>query len=155
MQDAGRGIVSNRLIFTGLMTGMAVQLSRYGGLGIIFFLRNISVPVIVLYLLFQMRVLGAGDIKLFSMIGSMVTLQELYRSMVFGFVAGGLFALIVFWRDPYRWKRLFCAAEYLMGLLRDRQFRPYVPPGEKALTIPFAVPVCIGTVFALYVGIPV
>ena len=58
--------ISNRLIASGLMMGLALRILGEGGAGIVHFLVNISIPVILLFLLFQLRVIGAGDIKLFS-----------------------------------------------------------------------------------------
>ena len=61
--------ISNRLIASGLMMGLALRIQGEGGAGIVHFLVNISIPVILLFLLFQLRVIGAGDIKLFSLAG--------------------------------------------------------------------------------------
>lgn len=38
---------------------------------------NISIPVILLFLLFQLRALGAGDIKLLSVAGGFLTVGQL------------------------------------------------------------------------------
>ena len=58
--------ISNRLIASGLFLGLALRILVEGSAGVVHFLVNISIPVIMLFLLFQMRALGAGDIKLFS-----------------------------------------------------------------------------------------
>ena len=89
VQDLKSGKISNRLIVTGLMIGVAIQVTEYRVWGVYYFLRNISVPVILLYLLFQMHVLGAGDIKLFSMIGSILTTGELLQCMAYSFLTAG------------------------------------------------------------------
>ena len=54
------------------------------------FFLNISIPVIVLYLLFQLRALGAGDIKLFSVVGAYVFTYELINIMSLAFLFGGV-----------------------------------------------------------------
>lgn len=85
-QDIRSGKISNRLIVLGMVFGGCLQVLQHHAEGIYFFLRNISVPIILFYLLFQMRVLGAGDIKLFSMMGSILTIQELCKCIVYGFL---------------------------------------------------------------------
>lgn len=54
------------------------------------FLVNISIPVILLFLLFQMRVIGAGDIKLFSMAGGFLSTKQLVYLMVTSFLVAAV-----------------------------------------------------------------
>lgn len=115
-----------------------------------FFLRNISVPVIILFLLFLMRVLGAGDIKLFSMIGSILTIRELYRCIVYGFVAGGILAVFYLAADVQRMERLKYAFGYLVNMAKNRQIKPYIPPAAGKLKMPFSIPILLGVIGALY-----
>lgn len=77
--------ISNRLIASGLILGLALRILGEGGAGIVHFLVNISVPVILLFLLFQMRALGAGDIKLFSVAGGFLTMRQLLYVMLASF----------------------------------------------------------------------
>ena len=149
VQDIQSGKVSNRMIAIGLMTGLIFQVIEHKVCGIYFFLWNISVPVILLYLLFQMRVLGAGDIKLFSMIGSILTIGELYQCMACSFLVAGAGAAALLATDRNRWIRLRYAIQYLFEALRFGIKRPYEPPsGAGKLFFPFAVPILFGTAIA-------
>lgn len=122
--------------------------------GVYYFLRNVSVPVILLYLLFQMRVLGAGDIKLFSMIGSILTIRELLRCMVCSFVFAAAGAVLFLAVDKKRWLRLRYGGKYLLEFLYTRQIKPYSPPyQEEAFSYAFSVPVLLGVLQALYVPV--
>lgn len=82
--------ISNRLILSGLFFGFVLRFLGQGSTGILIFLINISIPVILLYLLFQLHALGAGDIKLFSVIGAYVSTKELLEIMVVSFFAGAV-----------------------------------------------------------------
>ena len=86
--------ISNRLIASGLFWGLALRVMAEGYAGIAHFLMNISIPVILLFLFFQLRALGAGDIKLFSMIGSIWNLKLLCYCMIFSFLTGAVFSLL-------------------------------------------------------------
>jgi prepilin peptidase CpaA len=90
VMDFKSGRISNRLIALALLTGLVFRIFGAGYIGIVHFLVNISVPVILLFLLFQMRALGAGDIKLFSVVGSFVTIRQLGYIMVAAFLAGAV-----------------------------------------------------------------
>ena len=80
--------ISNRLILCGLGFGLVLRILGQGSAGVLIFLINISIPVVLLYLLFQLHALGAGDIKLFSVIGAYVSTMELLEIMIMSFFAG-------------------------------------------------------------------
>lgn len=92
--DFGNEKISNRLIVSGLFWGLAFRLLGEGNAGVVHFLVNISIPVILLFLLFQMRAVGAGDIKLFSVAGGFLTTKQLLYVMLAAFAAGAAIGLI-------------------------------------------------------------
>ena len=85
--------IRNWLIVVGLLAGFFYRIMIEGSLGVLFFFSNISIPVILLNLLFQMRALGAGDIKLFSMLGAFLSTEQLLKLMVMAFVIGAVFGI--------------------------------------------------------------
>ena len=106
VMDFGNEKISNRLIVSGLIWGLAFRLLGEGSAGIVHFLVNISIPVIFLFLLFQMRALGAGDIKLFSVAGGFLTIQQLVYLIPTAFVVAaviGVGKLIYLKRPPCIW----------------------------------------------------
>ena len=86
----GNGRISNRLIVSGLIWGLAFRLLGEGSAGAVHFLMNISIPVILLFLLFSLCILGAGDIKLFSIAGGFLTLTQLCYLIPVAFVVGAV-----------------------------------------------------------------
>ena len=82
--------ISNRLIVCGLIWGLVLKIWGNGYVGILYFILNITIPVVLLYLLFQMRALGAGDIKLFSVVGSFITTEQLIKVMLYSFVIAAI-----------------------------------------------------------------
>lgn len=94
VMDFESGKISNRLIISGLFWGLAFRLYGEGAAGLVHFLMNISIPVILLFLLFQMRAVGAGDIKLCSVAGGFLTARQLLYVMLAAFVAGAFIGLI-------------------------------------------------------------
>lgn len=85
--------ISNRLIVLGLTLGFFFRFMTEGSKGVLFFVVNISIPVILLYLLFQMHALGAGDIKLFSMVGAFISTEQLLKLMGLAFCIGALLGI--------------------------------------------------------------
>lgn len=150
-QDIRSGKISNRLIVLGMVFGGCLQVLQHHAEGIYFFLRNISVPIILFYLLFQMRVLGAGDIKLFSMIGGILTIQELFAIMAYSFIAAGAGAGLYLVVDQQRRQKLYYAGRYLLDFVRTGKIEPYLPPfASESFSFALSVPVLFGAVYVLY-----
>lgn len=78
--------ISNRLIFIGIILSLVRRFFCEGIGGILTGIFLISFPVILLYLLFLVGALGAGDIKLFSLIGGFTNLKQLMWCIVFAFI---------------------------------------------------------------------
>ena len=53
VQDIRSGKVANRLIAMGLLAGAVFQAAEHQAWGVYYFLRNVSVPIILFYLLFH------------------------------------------------------------------------------------------------------
>lgn len=85
--------ISNRLIIIGLGIALVRRLFCEGMTGVLTGIFQISFPIIILYLLFLIGALGAGDIKLFSVIGGFVNFKVLVWCMVYAFIVAAVFSL--------------------------------------------------------------
>lgn len=144
--------ISNRLIVAGYILAVAVHLAQDGMHSIFIVLWNISFPVIILYLFYRMRAIGAGDVKLFSMIGGFVTFHELVFCIVFSFVAGAIlsFGKMLYFRTFFPGIR--DGAVYIRGLLRG-EYKPYKINGDvEKHTIHFSLAILLGTVATIWYG---
>lgn len=86
--------ISNRLIVSGLLSAFVFRFVLEGGSGVLVYFINISIPVIFLYFLFQLHALGAGDIKLFSMIGAFISTEALVQVIGISFAVGAVLGLL-------------------------------------------------------------
>lgn len=141
--------ISNRLILFGIVLAICLHLAIYGTEGILSVLWNISFPVIVLYLFYLVGALGAGDIKLFSVIGGFVDFQMLVKVMAFSLVIGAVSALV----------KLLCAGELRVRVISGLMHLWRVAGGENEPypkdyargrnVIHFSLPVLLGTAAAM------
>ena len=102
--------ISNHLILTGIITGILFDVYEYGRTGIRLWLPGILLPVILLFPLFIIKVLGAGDIKLFSVIGSFYGTSYVLKSIAAAFILGAVMSLIYLIKYRlvfYRFRHLF------------------------------------------------
>lgn len=148
--DVRTGRVSNRLILAGLGMGLCYRIREEGPVGFISFCIHAGVPVILLFILFLMRVLGAGDIKLFSIISSVYSFREWGICFAATFVIGAVWALAQMLHLRNLNRRLISLGIYIRTILVEREIFPY-PFGakEKEHTLPFSVAILLGYLFSL------
>lgn len=150
--DVRSGRISNRLICLGLMSGLIFQIWESGWRGSVLFVIQVFFPVIVLYLLFLMRALGAGDIKLFSVVSGIWSLKVICCCMVFSFLAGAVVSLgkLLFYKNLGTRLRYFC--HYVQLSLTAKNIGTYDRgTSEKETIIHFSVAILIG--FLITMGV--
>lgn len=94
VQDFRQTKISNRLILSGIFIGFLLTLFGRGADHIAWILLGIILPVIFLYIFYLMGVLGAGDIKLFSMLGTFLNLKQLLASVLLACIFGAIISFI-------------------------------------------------------------
>lgn len=123
--DIRTGKISNRLIGLGLLTGYIHNLMLYSWKGSIYFLIQISIPVLIFYLLFLVRALGAGDIKLFSVICSCIGLKGFGKVAIYSFLVGSVFSFLVLLRNRNLYGRMTYLFYYIKTTLLTKSISKY------------------------------
>lgn len=142
--------ISNRLIFMGLILALTFSIVHNGLSELAHVLWNISFPIIIFYFLYLLGVIGAGDIKLFSVIGGFVNFKELIWCMVFSFVIGAIWSLgkMLYLRTFFAGIR--SASRYFGDILKGNIMRyPRSLENSKNL-IPFSVAIFLGLLCAKF-----
>lgn len=143
--------VSNRLISLGWLLGLVRNLGEYGWVGGFHFLLQISVPVLMFYLFFLMHALGAGDIKLFSVISSCIGLRELMNVIVYSFLVGAVCSMVLLIRNKNLYSRFMYLSNYVRTALLTKSIAKYDYEADgKQNYIHFSVAICLG--FLVYLG---
>lgn len=142
--DLDRMKISNRLILAGLVVSLILRMVQDGVSGLVPYLWNIIFPVIVLYLLYLIGALGAGDIKLFSLIGGFVNFKELVACMAASFLVGAVFSLLKMLACG-KWKeQLFAGGSYFLSLFFGEFYRYERDPEDQTNQIHFSLSILIG-----------
>lgn len=145
--DVQTGKISNRLILMGLISSLMFRVWNGGTSQIPIFLGNILVPVILLYLLFVFGALGAGDIKLFSVIGGFTNLTVVLHGIFWSFVTGAVFSVLKMLYHRNFVKSMAQAFSYVRGLLQGNMVA-YPGKNEPQNRIHFSIAILIGLVLA-------
>ncbi len=148
VQDFMYTKISNRLILVGLILSLTFGIILGGVSRIPYILLNISFPVVVLYLLYLLGVLGAGDIKLFSVIGGFTNFTMLTHCMLAAFFAGGVIALIkMLWNRNLKFS-LLKGQLFLREALKGNVVSYRDTMAEKRNLMHFSLAIFLGYVLA-------
>lgn len=142
IQDFKAMRISNRLILLGMGIALMRRILCEGIMGVFTGCILISIPVILLYLLFLAGVLGAGDIKLFSLIGGFVNFKVLIWCMVYSFLWAAVFSLMKMLYYGIFVAGMKMAMNYLRALMEGK-VHAYVAMGDK-YKIHFSVAILLG-----------
>ncbi|WP_066497511.1 A24 family peptidase [Abyssisolibacter fermentans] len=93
LQDIKSYKVKNKLILVFLCIGIITNVYVNNVHGLIDSLAGIVMPIVILWILFIARVLGAGDIKLFCCIGAIAGAKFTVFTIIYSFLAGGVISL--------------------------------------------------------------
>lgn len=148
VQDFMYTKISNRLILVGLILSLAFGIILGGMPRILNILLNISFPVIVLYLLYLLGVLGAGDIKLFSVVGGFTNFTMLTHCMLAAFFAGGVIAVIKMLLNRNLKFSLFKGQLFLRQVLKGNLVSYRKTMAEERNLMHFSVAILLGYVIA-------
>lgn len=138
--------VSNRLIVAGWGIAFLFRLHDDGLYGILYWILGVIVPVFLLYALFLFRMLGAGDIKLISVIGGFCGVVFCIRVFIFALFAGGVLCFFKCIHYGYLLNRLRYFTAYFKDILLRRTIKAYYIRERDGtdIVIPFSAAIGIG-----------
>lgn len=142
--------IDNRLILWGWLLGLGYQLGVSQMKGFREFLMGASLPVFLLLFLFLFRMLGPGDIKLFSVLGGLMGSQAVIFCIFYSFLFGAIISMAFLVACGNFVQRLSYFSHYISYCIQTKKRIPYYLPGSRLENIHFTVPVLMGVM--LYVG---
>lgn len=145
--------IKNKIVLTFMILGMGANVVTDGIKGIKVSLLGLITPILILFILYALRMLGAGDIKLFSAIGSIMGVKFAIYSMAFSFLSGGIIAIIILVLRKNGVERLRYLWLYMKNTFLSMSIQPYTEFEDKRDTgkFRFAYAIFVGTVLALFV----
>lgn len=133
------------LWFVGMLYGMF-----QGWRGVGHFLMGSIFPMICLFPLFRFRMLGPGDIKLFSALGGVMGAESIGICIFVSFLCGGILSLGILLLYGELFSRLRHFADYIQISMNQRKILPYYTLGNQWENIHFTVPILMGVI--MYAG---
>ena len=124
--------VRNMITLPALAAGLGLSFIKKGPPGLAGSAIAAFIPAAALFALYALRMLGAGDIKLFCAIGAIMGVKYVLRTMAFSFLAGGIMALIIMAARGNLRERLRHIRTYLKTCVFTGSIVPYTDFGDKS-----------------------
>lgn len=150
ISDCRSDKIPNALIIAGLGCGIIWRIGICGHTWYQVAL-GIGCPVVLFFLLFLMHALGAGDIKLFSVIGCFWPFQDLISCMVLSLVAGAVISISKLLIHGQLVKGLSCFYHYLRQINQTKKIEKYPGRDIKSRQMHFSAAIYVG--FFLTIGV--
>ena len=145
--------IPNGFVLLGIVIGVLGNL--WHGYDIRHIVVSMLLAFLLLYPLFKIGAMGAGDIKIFIMIGSFVEVKELIAIMIMSFVIGAACSFVKLLAEHNGRERLYYFLSYVSDVAHTRQWKIY---GEHTVQdykqyrknkIHFTVPVLFSVVLRI------
>jgi prepilin peptidase CpaA len=153
--------VPNWLSLAGVLLGIGLNFFLYETPGLWTSLKGMGVAFGIYFVLYLLRAMGAGDVKLMAAVGAIVGLWNWVGILVITSVFGGLAALVLVSKKG-RLRTTFRNIWLILTSLGHRQAPYETNPeldvrNEQAVRLPHAVSICFGAMaflIAAYIWAP-
>ncbi len=134
--------IPNTVTISGMISGIIINLTGQGFLGLLFSLKGIFIAFLLLSIPFMIGGLGGGDVKLVMAVGAIMGTDFVLKSIVYVVAVGALIATIIILarREIYRFKKI---KEYLFSTFLLKDLVPINSDGE-ALFFPYGIAIATG-----------
>ena len=140
--------IPNPFVLATLISGLTMNFALGGLAGGLSSIGGCVLAFILMFMLHVFGAMGAGDVKLFAAIGSVLGAHLVLPTFVVVVLTGGLLALIVMFRSGAVRSTLLRVLQILVGLLPGWQMPRFSVPADRRLTIPYGAAITIGAIIA-------
>lgn len=141
--------IPNWCMFPGIATGLFLTWQQQGGQGLLMTILQIIVIFAVFYPFYLLGGMGAGDVKLFMLLGSYLEKEQLITCIMVAMLLAGAGCVIKILFSKQCRKHLRDMFFYIRKIIMTGSVTDNMPVADKAATIRLAVPVlCSMLLFA-------
>jgi prepilin peptidase CpaA len=140
--------IPNLFVLATLVGGLTLNVALGGLRGGLLSIGGCLFAFVLMFMLHVFGAMGAGDVKLFAAIGSVLGAQLVLPTFVVVVLTGGLLAVAVTLRSGVIRTTLQRVLQILVGLLPGWQMPKFSVPADRRLTIPYGAAITIGAIIA-------
>jgi prepilin peptidase CpaA len=140
--------IPNAFVLATLISGLTLNFIIGGLQGGLYSAGGCVLAFILMFMLHVFGAMGAGDVKLFAAVGSVLGAQLVLPTFVVVVLTGGVLALVSVLRSGVFATTMHRVLQILVGLLPGWQMPKFSVPADRRLTIPYGVAITIGAIIA-------
>ena len=142
--------IPNKLVLVTLVAGISLNLVFRGWHGLASSLQGMAVAFVMMFMLHLIGTMGAGDVKLFAAVGSIVGISSILQTLLIVALMGGLLAIgkMIYMRRVGR--TLAGVVQFFNGLLPGQTIPRFEVPPDGSNTLPYAIPICLGALISVF-----
>ncbi|MFD1175218.1 prepilin peptidase [Paenibacillus puldeungensis] len=142
--------IPNAITMTGVAAGLCYHSITSGGSGALFAIKGAGIGFALMFVLYLLRAVGGGDVKLFAGIGAWLGTGLTLSTMMYSiFAAGCIGLIIIIWRREAL-TRVRRVAHTVLGAVILRSVAPIKTAAQGQLQFPFMLAVLPGAIMSVY-----
>ncbi len=144
--------IPNQLTLPMMVLGLVLNTLGSGSGGFLSSLGGMAVGFALLFPVYLLGGMGAGDVKLLSAVGALLGARQVFNSFIWSALAGGLMALIYMvvnraFSQTFRNLRLLIQG-WILGV--DRSEANLTIRNQSLIKLPYGVAIAVGTTLAVW-----
>ncbi|SRR6266436_1543097 len=142
--------IPNQLVLIALIGGLTLNTIFGGSHGLLISLEGFALAFGLMFVLHAFGTMGAGDVKLFAAIGAINGVYLVLPTLVVVALTGGVFAIVKMIYARRTMTTLLGVSQVFYGLLPGQRVPRFEVPTDHSITLPYAVPICFGSLIAFF-----
>jgi prepilin peptidase CpaA len=142
--------IPNTFVLATLATGVIVNAAGNGVSGALASLGGCFLAFTLMFILHVFGAMGAGDVKLFAAIGSVLGASLVLPTFFVVVLTGGLLGVVTMFRTGQARVTLENTMMLLLGLLPGWKMPRLAVPADRRKTIPYGVAITFGSLISLF-----
>ena|SRR5437868_7140441 len=146
--------IPNPFVLATLLTGLTLNVFVGGLSGALASLGGCALAFGLMFVLHVFGAMGAGDVKLFAAIGSVVGASLVVPTFLVVVLTGGVLGLVTMLRAGAVRQTLHNTLMLILGLLPGWKMPRLAVPADRRKTIPYGVAITFGSLISLLIFRP-
>ncbi len=143
--------IPNAFVLAALVSGLFINTLLGGASGAVESLAGCALAFALMLALHIFGAMGAGDVKLFAAVGSVIGAGLVLPTFFVVALTGGALGVYTMVRAGCVRDTLFRVLQILIGLLPGWQMPRFAVPSDRRHTIPYGVAITFGTLISLLI----
>jgi prepilin peptidase CpaA len=140
--------IPNVLVLGTLIGGLTINTSFEGFGGAVSSVQGFAMAFIPMFLIHLFGAMGAGDVKLFGAVGSVVGASMVPVTFVVVVMLGGALAIYTMVRSGTVFSTLHGVLRIFVGIMPGWEMPRFAIPADRRHTVPYGVAIMLGSLLA-------